>query len=60
MSGDLGIPDFTSQFSFRDGAFAVEDGGFATDTGALEERLIKGAAGSMNSDTYQYQFRKVL
>ena len=60
ISGDLGIPDFTSQFQFKDGAFSVADSGFAVDMGALDGRLTPQYSGNMYSDMYQYQFKKVL
>ncbi|MDE5698058.1 MAG: hypothetical protein K2I96_11715 [Lachnospiraceae bacterium] len=60
ISGDLGIPDFTSQFQFQDGAFSVPDSGFAMDTGALDERLTPHYSGNMYSDMYRYQFKSVL
>ncbi len=60
ISGDLGIPDFTSQFQFKDGAFSVVDSGFSVDTGALNGRLTPQSSGNMYSDMYQYQFKKVL
>ena len=60
ISSDLGIPDFTSQFQFGNGAFSVEDSGFAVDMGALDERFTPQSSDNMYSDMYQYQFRKVL
>lgn len=60
ISGDLGIPDFTSQFRFKDGAFSAEDRGFAVDTGAINGRLTPQSSGNMYSDMYKYQFKKVL
>ena len=60
VSGDVGIPDFTSQFQFKDGAFSVVDSGFAVNMGALEGRLTPKYSGNMYSDMYRYQFRKVL
>ncbi|MCI8785615.1 MAG: hypothetical protein HFI84_03020 [Eubacterium sp.] len=60
ISGDLGIPDFTSQFQFQDGAFYVADSGFAVDMAALDGRLTPQSSGNMYSDMYQYQFKKVL
>ena len=60
VSGGLGIPDFTSQFQFKDGAFSVMDSGFAVDMGALDGLLTPRSSGNMYSDMYQYQFRKVL
>ncbi|NBK00515.1 hypothetical protein D5282_25570, partial [bacterium 1xD8-48] len=60
ISGDLGIPDFTSQFQFKDGAFSVADSGFAVDMGALDGRFTPRHSGNMYSDMYRYQFRKVL
>ena len=60
ISGDLGIPDFTSQFRFKDGAFSVEDSGFAVDMGALDGQFTPQSSGNMYSDMYRYQFRKVL
>lgn len=59
VSGDVGIPDFTSQFQFKDRAFSVVDSGFAINMGALEGRLTPHYSGNMYSDMYQYQFRKV-
>ena len=60
MSGDLGIPDFISEFQFKDGAFSVTDNGFAVDMGALDGRLTPKSSGNMYSDMYKYQFKKVL
>ena len=60
ISGGLGVPDFTSQFRFRDGAFSVADSGFAADMGALNGRLTPQSSGNMYSDIYKYQFKKVL
>ncbi|MDE7184471.1 MAG: hypothetical protein K2O40_08355 [Lachnospiraceae bacterium] len=60
INGDLGIPDFTSQFRFKDGAFSVEDSGFAVDMGALDGRSTPQYSDNMYSDMYRYQFRKVL
>lgn len=60
ISGDLGIPDFTSEFQFKDGAFSVADSGFAVDMGVLDGRLIPKSSGNMYSDMYKYQFKKVL
>ena len=60
VSGDLGIPDFTSQFQFTDGAFSVVDSGFAVDMGALDARLTPHYSGNMYSDMYRYRFKKVL
>ena len=59
ISGDLGIPDFTSQFQFKDGAFSVVDSGFAVIMGALDGRLTPQYSGNMYSDMYKYQFSKV-
>ena len=60
ISGDLGIPDFTSEFRFGNGAFSVTDSGFAVDMGALDGRLTPQSSGNMYSDMYEYQFKKVL
>ena len=60
VSGDVGIPDFTSQFQFEDGAFSVVDSGFAVDMGALDARLTPHYSGNMYSDMYRYRFKKVL
>ena len=60
VSGDVGIPDFTSQFQFTDGAFSVVDSGFAVDMGALDARLTPHYSGNMYSDMYRYRFKKVL
>ncbi|MCI8633984.1 MAG: hypothetical protein HFJ05_00020 [Eubacterium sp.] len=60
ISGDLGIPDFTSEFQFSNGAFTVADGGFAADIGALDRRLTPQSFGNIYSDMYKYPFRKVL
>ncbi len=54
ISGDLGIPDFTAQFQFNNGAFSVAD------MGALDSRLTPQSFGNMYSDMYKYQFKKVL
>ena len=59
-SGDLGIPDFSSEFRFSNGAFSVADSGFAVNMGALEGRLTPQSSGNMYSDMYKYQFKKVL
>ena len=60
ISGDLGIPDFSSEFQFSNGVFSVVDSGFAVDMGALEGRLTPQYSGNMYSDMYKYQFKKVL
>ena len=60
ISGNLGIPDFPSEFQFSNGAFSVEDSGFAVDMNALNNRLTPQYSGNMYSDMYKYQFRKVL
>ena len=60
ISGDLGIPDFTSEFLFSNGVFSVTDSGFAVDMDALDGRLTPQSSGNMYSDMYKYQFRKVL
>lgn len=60
IGGDIGIPDFTSQFRFRGGEFFVTDSGFAVDMEALSERMTPGSNGNMHSDMYRYQFQKVL
>lgn len=60
ISGDLGIPDFTTELKFSNGAFSVADSGFAVDMGALDGRLTPQSSGNMYSDVYKYQFRKVL
>ena len=60
ISGDLGIPDFTSEFLFSNGVFSVTDSGFAVDMGALDGRLTPQSSGNMYSDMYKYQFKKVL
>lgn len=60
ISGDLGIPDFSSEFQFSNGAFSVADSGFAVDMNALNGRLTPQYSGNMYSDMYRYQFRKVL
>ena len=60
ISGGLGVPDFTSQLQFKDGALSVADSGFAVDMGALDGRLTPQYSGNMYSDMYQYQFKRVL
>ncbi|MCM1047651.1 MAG: hypothetical protein NC433_04415 [Clostridiales bacterium] len=60
ISGDLGIPEFTSEFQFRNGAFSVADSGFAVDMETLNGRLTPQSSGNMYSDIYKYRFRKVL
>ena len=59
-SGDLGIPDFTSEFKFSNGAFSVADSGFTVDMAALDRRLTPQPHDNMYSDMYEYSFRKVL
>ena len=59
-SGDLGIPDFTSEFQFSNGAFSVADSGFTVDMAALDRRLTPQPHDNMYSDMYEYSFRKVL
>ncbi|MCM1499095.1 MAG: hypothetical protein NC124_11585 [Clostridium sp.] len=59
-SGDLGIPDFTSEFQFKDGVLSVADSGFAVDMEALDGRLTPKSSGNMYSDIYKYRFKKVL
>ena len=59
-SGDLGIPDFTSEFQFSNGAFSVADSGFTVDMAALDRRLTPQPHDNMYSDMYAYSFRKVL
>ena len=58
--GDLGIPDFTSEFQFSNGAFSVADSGFTVDMAALDRRLTPQPHDNMYSDMYEYSFRKVL
>ncbi len=60
VSGDVGIPDFTSQFQFQHGAFSVVDSGFAVDMGALDGRFTPQSSGNMYSDMYKYGFKIVL
>lgn len=60
ISGGLEIFNFTSQFQFKDGAFAVADSGFAVDMGALDDRLTPQSSVNMYSNMHKYQFRKVL
>lgn len=60
ISGDLGIPDFTSEFQFSNGAFSVADSGFTVDMVALDRRLTPQPHDNMYSDMYEYSFRKVL
>ena len=60
ISGDLGIPDFTSEFQFSNGAFSVADSGFTVDMAALDRRLTPQPHDNMYSDMNEYRFRKVL
>ena len=60
ISGDLGIPDFTSEFQFKNGIFFVADSGFSMNMDALNGRLTPQSSGNMYSDMYKYQFKKVL
>ncbi len=60
VSGDLEVPDFASQFQFKDGVFSVLDSGFTVNMDALDRRLTPQSSGNMYSDMYQYQFRKVI
>ena len=54
-SGDLGIPDFTSEFQFSNGAFSVADSGFTVDMAALDRRLTPQPHDNMYSDMYEYR-----
>ena len=56
ISGNIGIPDFSSEFQFSGGEFAVTDSGFLVDLKALDEKLSPKYSGN----TYEYQFKKVL
>lgn len=60
ISGNLGIPDFTSEIQFSNGTFSVVDNDFAVNMGALDERLTPRSSGNMYSDIYEYRFKKVL
>lgn len=60
VSGDIGIPDFTSGFRFENGELFVEDSGFDVDMEALYEKLAPTYSGNMYSDMYRYRFKKVL
>ena len=60
VSGDLEVPDFASQFQFKDGVFSVLDSGFTVNMDALDRRLTPQSSGNMYSDMYQYQFKKVI
>ena len=60
ISGDLGIPDFSSEFQFSNGSFSVVDSGFAVDMNALNNRLTPQYSGNIYSDMYKDQFNKVL
>lgn len=59
-SGNIGIPDFTSEFQFRNGEFSVVDNGFHVDVNALDEKMTPHYSGNMYSDMYKYKFKKVL
>ncbi len=58
--GDIGIPDFSSEFQFQSGELSVMDSGFAIDTGLLSEKMVPKSSGNMYSDIYKYKFKKVL
>lgn len=60
ISGGIGIPDFTSEFQFRNGEFSVADSGFHVDANALDQRMTPHYSGNMYSDMYEYKFKKVL
>ena len=60
ISGDLGIPDFTSQFQFMDGVFSIVDSGFSVNMDALDGRLTPKSSGDVYSDMYRYRLKKVL
>ena len=57
-SDNIGIPDFTSEFQFRNGEFSVEDSGFHVDVNALDKKMTPEYAGS--NRTYKYKFKEVL
>ena len=56
--GNIGIPDFTSEFQFRNGEFSVVDSGFDVDVNALDRKLAPKYEGS--NQTYKYKFKEVL
>ena len=58
--GNIGIPDFTSEFQFRNGEFSVADSDFHVDVNALDKKLTPHYSGNMYSDMYKYKFKKVL
>lgn len=58
--GDVGIPDFSSEFQFQNGELSVMDSGFAVNMGLLEEKITPKSSGNMYSDIYKYKFKKVL
>ena len=58
--GNIGIPEFTSGFQFRNGEFSVTDSGFDVDVNALDEKMTPHYSGNMYSDMYEYKFKKVL
>lgn len=56
--GNIGIPDFTSEFQFQNGEFSVVDNGFDVDVNALDKRMTPQYTGS--NQTYKYKFKEVL
>lgn len=58
ISGNIGIPDFTSEFQFRNGEFSVADSGFHVDVNVLDKKMTPEYAGS--NRTYNYKFKAVL
>ena len=52
---DLGIPDFTSEFQFSNGAFSVADSGFTVDMAALDRRLTPQPVSYTHLDVYKRQ-----
>ena len=60
ISSNIGTPDFTSEFQFRNGVFSIADSGFNIDVNALDKKMTPHYSGNMYSDMYEYKFKKVL
>lgn len=57
---DIGIPDFTSELQFQNGAFSVVDSGFAVDMEKLADQMTPKFPNGKYTNVYEYNFEKVL
>ena len=57
-SGNVGIPEFSSEFQFQNGTLSVVDGGFSVDMDMLSDHMTYKTADKY--DYYKYRFDRVL